>query len=81
MGGEAATGTRGADPMDEQVNSQIKIGVFLALGLMAVLGSILALGGDRALFRDFVRLTAKLPQVQGLNKGSIISLAGVTVGN
>lgn len=62
-------------------NQQIRVGVFLALGLVAAIASIIALGGDKSLFRSYMRLNARLPQVQGLNVGSVVSLSGVTVGN
>lgn len=67
--------------MESQFSHQIKVGLFVSAGLLAVMISILALGGDRSLFKSYVRIYARLPQVQGLSKGSIVSLAGVTVGN
>lgn len=68
--------------MDTQArNQQIRVGVFMALGLAAAIASIIALGGDKSLFRSYVRLNARLPQVQGLNIGSVVSLSGVTIGN
>lgn len=67
--------------METQFSHQLKVGLFVALGLVSVMASILALGGDRAFFKSFSRIHASLPQVQGLSKGSVVSLAGVTVGN
>ncbi|MFN7729552.1 MAG: MlaD family protein [Bdellovibrio sp.] len=62
-------------------NIQIRVGFFLALGLLAAAVSIIALGGERALFTGYARLNARLPQVQGLNIGSVVSLSGIVVGN
>jgi phospholipid/cholesterol/gamma-HCH transport system substrate-binding protein len=67
--------------MESNRQTQIRVGVFLGLGLIAALVSILALGGDKSLFRSYIRVNANLPQVQGLSAGSIISLTGVTIGN
>lgn len=67
--------------METQFSHQLKVGLFIALGLVGVMASILALGGDKSLFKSYIRLYANLAQVQGLSKGSVVSLAGVTVGN
>lgn len=67
--------------MESNWKSQMQVGIFLAIGLIAVLVSILLLGGDRAFFKKHVILYAQLEQVQGLNKGSIISVSGLTAGN
>ncbi len=67
--------------METQFSHQLKVGLFITLGLVGVMASILALGGERSLFKSFSRIHANLPQVQGLSRGSVVSLAGVTVGN
>lgn len=51
------------------------------IGLIAVMVSILALGGDKTFLTSYAVATSKMTQVQGLAKGSIVSLAGITVGN
>lgn len=61
--------------------NQIRIGFFLGLGLLAVLSTIMFLGGDRAIFTRYATIYARLEQVQGLNKGSVVSLAGINIGN
>ena len=67
--------------MESVYKTQIRVGIFLSLGLIAALASILALGGDKSLFRSYIMVTANLEQVQGLNIGSIVSLSGMTIGN
>ena len=67
--------------METNRSAQIRVGIFLALGLLVSVISILALGGDKTLFRSYIRLNARLTQVQGLNKGSVVSLSGMTAGN
>jgi phospholipid/cholesterol/gamma-HCH transport system substrate-binding protein len=60
---------------------QIKVGIFVSLGLASVLTLIMVLGGDRALFTQYSEMYANFDQVQGLNKGSVVSLAGINIGN
>lgn len=60
---------------------QKKVGLFLALGLVGLIFSIFFLGGEKRLFTKYVTLYGKMPHVQGLNRGSLISLAGIPVGN
>lgn len=61
--------------------SQTKVGAFLAVGLFVVLGSIFMLGSNKSYFQEVFRLHAYFDSVQGLNKGSVVSLSGVKVGN
>ena len=67
--------------MEAFFKNDLKIGVFIAIGFIAFMGSIIVLGGDQFLFRNTVTLRARFPQVQGLAQGSIVSLAGVPIGN
>ncbi len=67
--------------MEGNRKTQIRVGIFLGLGLLAALISILALGGEKSLFRTFIHLKANLEQVQGLAPGSVVSLSGVAIGN
>lgn len=60
---------------------QYKVGVFVALGLLVLMGSILALGGNRVVFTRYLHVHARFSQVQGLFPGSVVSLAGLPVGN
>lgn len=67
--------------MESSRSQQIQVGLFLFLGLVAVLASIMILGSDSALFKSYVTIHSKMSQVQGLAKGSVVSLAGMTIGN
>lgn len=67
--------------MESFLKNDLKIGLFVAAGLVATMVSIIVLGGDQFLFRSTSTLRARFPQVQGLAQGSIVSLAGVPVGN
>lgn len=61
--------------------NQTKVGAFLAIGLFVVLGSIFMLGSNKSYFQEVFNLHAYFDSVQGLNKGSVVSLSGVKVGN
>lgn len=67
--------------MEASISHQIKVGIFIALGCLVVLGSIFFLGADKALFTTYIRLNAHFEQVQGLAPGSVVSLSGINVGN
>lgn len=67
--------------MESNQSTQLKVGIFLAAGIVFTLGSIFFLGADKALLKSHVRIHAHFDQVQGLASGSVVSLSGVTVGN
>ena len=67
--------------MELNPSNQLKVGIFLLIGLVTIMMSIFMLGADKAFFKSFIRVHANFEQVQGLAQGSIVSLAGVTVGN
>lgn len=67
--------------MEPVGKNQMKVGIFVAIGLVVILLSILLLGGDRLFLRSKVYLYAEFDHVQGLAPGSVVSIAGVTVGN
>jgi phospholipid/cholesterol/gamma-HCH transport system substrate-binding protein len=60
---------------------EFKVGVFVALGLFAVMVSVLMLGADKVVFTRYLRIKAHFTEVQGLFPGSVVSLAGIPVGN
>lgn len=63
------------------LNLQYKVGLFIGAGLLVGMISILLLGGDKAFFTRYMRLSAHFSEVQGLFPGSVVSLAGIPVGN
>lgn len=60
---------------------QYKVGAFVGAGLILLMVSILVLGGDKAFLTRYVNLYANFNDVQGLFPGSVVSLAGLSVGN
>ena len=67
--------------MEAQKRVQLVVGGFLLFGLIALMTTVFMLGADRALFKHYARLHAHFDQVQGLDRGSVVSLSGVAVGN
>ena len=61
--------------------TQIKVGIFLAAGIAVLLVTIFMLGSNKSMFQEVVELRSYFDSVQGLNKGAVVSLAGVKVGN
>ncbi len=61
--------------------TQTKVGAFLAIGLFVLLGSIFTLGSNKSYFQEVLLMKAYFDSVQGLNKGSLVSLSGVKIGN
>src|SRR5262245_48778458 len=43
--------------------------------------SVILLGGDKFFLKTTYELKVRLPQVQGLGRGSVVSVVGVPVGN
>jgi phospholipid/cholesterol/gamma-HCH transport system substrate-binding protein len=60
---------------------EYKVGIFIAVGIVAAMISILLLGGDKVFLTKYTHLNAQFTEVQGLFPGSVVSLAGVGVGN
>jgi phospholipid/cholesterol/gamma-HCH transport system substrate-binding protein len=60
---------------------QYKVGIFIAVGLIAVMATILMLGGQKTFFTRYVHLKARFSEVSGIFPGSVVSLAGLNVGN
>lgn len=61
--------------------TQIKVGAFIVSGLAVLLTTIFMLGSNKSIFQDVIHVYSYFDSVQGLNKGAVISLAGVKVGN
>lgn len=67
--------------METSVRNEIKVGLFALVGLILFCLSIIMLGGSKSLFTRTYPLKVRLTQVQGLGKGSVVTLTGVQVGN
>ncbi len=58
-----------------------RLGVFVAIGIAVLCSSIFILGGDKLLFRKTAKFYVEFPHAQGLAVGSVISMAGLEIGN
>lgn len=67
--------------MEANFSKQMKVGLFTLVGVITLMISILVLGGGQSFLRSTYTLKVKFDQVQGLNKGSIVTLSGFPVGN
>jgi len=62
-------------------NIEISVGVFVLVGLAAVVYLTLRIGGGRVSAGDTYALTARFTNASGLKAGSSVRVAGVTVGD
>lgn len=67
--------------MESSFSKELKVGIFTAIGIVLFCLSIILLGGDKFFFAAREKLKVRLPQVQGLGVGSVVSLLGVQIGN
>lgn len=67
--------------MISKIGLDVRVGVFVSVGLALLMLAILLLGGGKALFSKQYPLRAQFYNVQGLNPGSIVSFSGIPVGN
>ena len=67
--------------MAEHMRTDIKVGLFSLVGLTLFCLSIILLGGDKWFLTRTYLLKLRMPQVQGLGRGSVVTLTGVQVGN
>lgn len=61
--------------------NQIKVGLFLAIGILITAISIFMMGSNKSVFQNTINVHCYFDSAQGLNKGGVVSLAGVKVGN
>ena len=66
--------------MHKQLETEIKVGIFIAVGLGLIMTAILLLGGTESLFARKNRYTAHFQNVEGLISGAKVILGGVPVG-
>ena len=67
--------------MEASFAKEMKVGIFTGIGVLAFLISIVLLGGDKFIFKSSYHLRVQFSDVQGLSRGSVVSLEGVPVGN
>lgn len=65
----------------ENKNHLVKSGLFVLIGTIVIIITIITLGGNSPLFHKTTKMHVKFDQVQGLNTGAVVSLAGLPIGN
>ena len=63
------------------MKNDIKVGLFVATGLVILMTSIVMIGGRGSILKSYYTLWVPLTQVQGLAEGSVVSFAGISIGN
>ncbi len=65
---------------DRERATDIKVGIFVTLGLVLLVASIFLIGQERRLFEEPAYLKALFPNVSGLKAGAPVRLAGYEIG-
>jgi len=66
--------------MNKKTSQNIKLGIFVAFGLVIFIAAVYYLGSQQNLFSDSTKLYAKFGNVNGLKIGNNIRYAGINVG-
>ena len=61
--------------------SRIKIGLFMVVGVALVLASIIMFSGNHNFFHSYSIFKIHFQSIQGLAKGSVVSISGMDVGD
>lgn len=67
--------------METNRKFDIRVGIFVFIGVVLLLASILVVGGDKVFLASYVQYKGLAKSTQGLATGSIVSLSGIRVGN
>lgn len=65
---------------NQQKLLELKVGIFVLVGLAVIAAMIIEFGINREGFRKFYHLTIDIPDANGLLKGSDVQLAGARIG-
>ena len=60
---------------------QVKVGLFIVIGVIITAFSIFIMGSNKSFFQNTLTIHSYFDSAQGLNKGGVVSFAGVKVGN
>lgn len=66
--------------MDKKTGSQVRVGIFVSLGIILTMVVIFMLEGKQSLFERNIVLSARFKDISGLRQGASVFLAGVNVG-
>lgn len=66
--------------MNRSLEVEVKVGIFVAIGIGLIAAAILLVGGNKAIFSLTMNYHVVFDQVDGIIPGSIVKVAGVRVG-
>ena len=66
--------------MRRKLETEMQAGIFIVLGLVVIMITILMMGGDQSLFQKTYRIHLEVSDTAGLAKGSRVSSGGVKIG-
>jgi phospholipid/cholesterol/gamma-HCH transport system substrate-binding protein len=66
--------------MRKETETEIKVGLFVTIGIGLIMLAILVLGGANSIFSRRVQYTMHFPSAEGLIEGAKVVLGGLTVG-
>ncbi|UII26287.1 MlaD family protein [Fulvivirga maritima] len=66
--------------MEKNVKRDIRLGVFIVIGIAFFIGMVYFLGSQQQLFGDKVRITTTFKNVSGLQPGNNVRFSGIKVG-
>lgn len=66
--------------MNRSTEIEIKVGIFVSVGVALIMFTIVLLGGGRSIFQRTVEFESKFPQIEGLVEGATVKMSGVRVG-
>lgn len=66
--------------MNRSIEVEVKVGIFVALGLGLVMLTVILLGGGQSILQRNLIFHSKFNQVEGLIEGATVKVAGVKVG-
>lgn len=64
----------------KQAETELKVGIFISIGLILIMLTVFVLGGSQSFFSKSVRFKAHFSSVDGLIVGAKVILGGVSVG-
>ncbi|HYX08973.1 MAG TPA: MlaD family protein, partial [Bacteroidales bacterium] len=67
--------------MKNTKNQNIRLGLFITVGLLLLVVAIYLLGRDRQIFGHSVKISAVFKDVKGLKVGNNVQFSGITIGS
>ncbi len=66
--------------MNRSISQEVKVGIFVALGLLLSMITLLILGGGSSIFSKGLTFHTRVSQIEGLIEGGNVKISGIKVG-